>query len=312
MRPGGTGNIEIGDEDLAALKAGEVLVAVASVGLNPIETLRRGNYVVKVPFPFVTGGEGAGTVVASADGALNAGSRVCWGAIPGSCANFLIAPAAMLTPVPDAVSFEQAASLPVAAITAAGLARVWPLEGQTAVVWGAAGAVGRMLVAILADRGVTVVGIATGKRVDAVRLAGAAHVVDRASEDVREAVSAHTNGHGAAAVFDPIGRLTYETSLQMLAPRGCLITYGELSGPVPGIALQDLFRGSLFVTKFNGLRWMEGMHEFPALVSAGLAMALKRPGVMTEIAAKFPLERAAEAYAMLEANPNGKVLVVPY
>jgi NADPH2:quinone reductase len=97
----------------------------------------------------------------------------------------------------------------------------------------------------------------------------------------------------------------------MLAPRGCLVTYGELSGPVPGIALQDLFRNSLFVTKFNGMRWVEGMHEFPALVSAGLNTALKRPGVITEVAGKFPLERAAEAYAMLESNPNGKVLVIP-
>ena len=63
-------------------------------------------------------------------------------------------------PIPDALTFEDAASLAVAELTAGGLARVWPLDGRTAVVWAAAGAVGRMLVAILAGRGVTVIGIA--------------------------------------------------------------------------------------------------------------------------------------------------------
>ncbi len=83
---------------------------------------------------------------------------------------------------------------------------------------------------ILADQGISVIGVASGKRVDAVRAVGAEHVIDRITEDVREAVRGYTGGQGAAAVFDPMGAATYETSLRLLAPRGCLITYGELSG----------------------------------------------------------------------------------
>ena len=98
----------------------------------------------------------------------------------------------MLAPIPDGLSFEDGASLAVAGLTAGGLARVWPLKGRSAVVWGAAGAVGRMLVATLADRGVDVIGIASGKRVDGVRAAGANHVIDRNTEDVRDAVRAYT------------------------------------------------------------------------------------------------------------------------
>jgi NADPH2:quinone reductase len=313
MRAGGTENIEIGSEELAPLAEGQVLVRVAAVGLNPAETLlRRGDYVVKVPFPFVLGGEGSGTVADVGAGvSLEVGTRVCWGAVPASCGDFLIAREAMLSRIPEGLSFEQAACVPVAAITAAGLARVWPLDGRSAVVWGAAGAVGRMLVAILTRRGVEVIGIAAGERVDLVREAGARFAVDRGIEDVREAVLAHTNGKGVAAVFDPIGKDTFEISLRMLAARGCLITYGELSGAAPAIALQDLFRGSLFVTKFNGMHWLEGMHEFPALAADGLALALGKPGLISKVAGRFPLERAAEAYALLEANPGGKVLVVP-
>ena len=77
----------------------------------------------------------------------------------------------MWAPIPDGLS-EDSPCLPVAGLTAGGLARVWPLKGRAAVVWGAAGAVGRMLVATLADDGVDVIGIASGKRVDAVRAAG--------------------------------------------------------------------------------------------------------------------------------------------
>ena len=257
------------------------------------------------------GGEGAGTVVATgADVALAPGARVCWAAIPGSCSDYLVARASMLATIPDRLSFEDAACVAVAGLTAGGLARVWPLEqGSTAVVWGAAGAVGRMLVALLADRGVNVIGIARGDRVDAVRAAGAVLAIDRDAEDVEGAVRNHTNGDGAAAVFDPVGAETFPVSLQLLAPRGCLINYGELSGPASSIDLYQLFPRSLFVTKYNGMHWAKGPQEFPHLIEHALDAATKRPAVISNIAGRFPLEQAADAYAALEKNPRGKILI---
>jgi NADPH:quinone reductase len=313
LRAGGPEVIEVGVEELASLGAGEALVRVEAAGLNHAETLiRSGTYTVRLPFPFAVGGEGAGTVIgAGPEVTIPLGTRVCWGTVLGSCATSVTAQASMLVPLPDSLTFEDGASLAVAGLTAGGLARVWPLQGKPAVVWGAAGAVGRMLVAILADQGVDVIGIASGKRVDAVRAAGANHVIDRTTEDVREAVRACTSGGGAAAVFDPIGAPTYETSLQLLAPRGCLINYGELSGPVPAIDLHQLFPGSLFVTKYNGMRWLAGFHEFASLISDGLALAARRPAVIGEVAGRFPLDRVADAYRLLESGAAGKVLVLP-
>jgi NADPH2:quinone reductase len=168
-----------------------------------------------------------------------------------------------------------------------------------------------MLVATLADQGIDVIGIASGKRVESVRAAGANYVIDRTTEDVRDAVRAHTGGCGAAAVFDPIGAPTYETSLQLLAPRGCLINYGELSGPVPAISLHQLFAGSVFITKYNGMRWVEGFHEFAGLISDALALAARRPAVISDIAGRFPLDHVADAYRVLESGAHGKVLVLP-
>jgi NADPH:quinone reductase len=313
LRPGGPDVIEVGVEDLVPLKAGEALVEVAAAGLNHAETLiRSGNYTVRLPFPHAVGGEGAGTVLETGpEVSLPPGTRVCWGAVLGSCATHVIAPAFMLAPIPDGLSFEGGACLAVAGLTAGGLARVWPVEDRAAVVWGAAGAVGRMLVALLADRGAQVIGIASGRRAEAVRSAGAAYVIDRAREDVLAGVRAHTSGRGAAVVFDPIGAETFETSLQMLAPRGCLINYGELSGPVPAINLHRLFPNSVFVTKYNGMHWVAGLQEFTGLISAALTLALKRPAIISEIAGRFPLDRSMDAYRALESGVPGKVLVLP-
>lgn len=313
LRPGGPEVIEVGSEELSPPGKGEALVRVEAVGLNHAETLiRSGNYAVRLPFPHPVGGEGAGVVVAAGpDVSLAVGTRVCWGAVLGSCATLVTAPASMLVPIPDGLTFEDGACLPVAALTAGGLARVWPLQDRSAVVWGAAGAVGRMLVAILAGRGVRVIGIAGGSRTDAVRAAGAQHVVDRAHADVKDAVRACTGGRGADAVFDPIGAATFESSLQLLAPRGCLINYGELSGPVPDVNLHRLFPASLFVTKYNGMRWLEGIDEFAVLIAEGLALAASRPAVIAAIAGQFPLHRVVEAYRLLESGAGGKVLVQP-
>jgi NADPH2:quinone reductase len=313
LRAGGPEVIEVGVEELVPLKPDQVLVRVEASGLNHAETLiRSGTYTVRLPFPFPLGGEGSGVVTAiGPEVAIPVGTRVCWGAVLGSCATFVTAPASMLAPIPGGLSFEDAACLPVAGLTAGGLARVWPLKGRAAVVWGAAGAVGRMLVAILADQGVDVIGIASGQRVDAVRAAGASHVVDRTAGDVRDAVRAHTGGRGVDAVFDPIGAPTYEISLQLLAPRGCLINYGELSGPVPAINLHQLFPASAFVTKYNGMQWVEGLHEFGDLISNALRLAVERPAVISDIAGRFALDRVADAYRLLESGAHGKVLVVP-
>ncbi len=112
-----------------------------------------------------------------------------------------------------------------------------------------------------------------------------------------------------AAIFDPIGAPTYETNLQLLAPRGCLLKYGELSGPVPDVNLQRLFPGSLFVTKYSGIRWVEGIDEFAVLIAEGLALAAKRPAVISDVAGRFALNCTADAYRLLESGASGKVLV---
>jgi NADPH:quinone reductase len=311
-RAGGPGVLQVDTESLPPPKAGEVLVRVEAVGLNHVESLvRTGTYAIKIPFPYAVGFEGAGVVAAAGpDVDIAAGTRVCWTAVFGSCATFVIAPAAMLARLPDDLSFEDGASLAHGGVTAAGLVRHWPLErGSTAIVWGAAGSVGLLLVALLAERGVRVIGVASGARVERARAAGAALVIDRSSEDVNQAVRSATDGRGVSAVFDPVGAATYRTNLQLLAPRGCLINYGQLSGALPAIELADLMdAGSVFVTKYGPRAGLVGREDVGTFVSEALTLAAKRE-LRSDVAAVFTLDRVVEAYAALESNPNGKILI---
>src|SRR5262245_17757338 len=218
-RAGGPEVLTIAVEDLRPLKVGEALVRVEAAGLNHVDSLvRSGTYSIRFAFPFDAGVEGAGTVVAVGPGvAIPPGTRVCWTAVVGSCATYVIAPVQMLANVPEGLSLEAGASLAHAGVTAAGLIRHCPIAaGQSAVVWGAAGAVGRLLVALLASRGVSVIGIASGARTNAARAAGAAHVVDRSMDDVVDEVRRLTGGRGVEAVFDPVGAATCEGSLLFL------------------------------------------------------------------------------------------------
>jgi NADPH2:quinone reductase len=307
--------LAIAVEDLRPLKAGEALVRVEAAGLNHVDSLvRSGAYSIRFEFPFDVGVEGAGTIVAVGPGVtMTPGTRVCWTAVVGSCATYVIAPVPMLAPLPEALGVEAGASLAHAGLTAAGLVRHCPsAEGQTAVVWGAAGAVGRLLVALLAARGLSVIGIASGGRTNAAREAGADYVVDRAVADVAEEVRRHSGGRGAAAVFDPVGAATYETSLRLLAPRGYLVNYGQLSGALPAVDLAGLMEaGSIFVTKYGPRAGVVRPEQIAAFISEALALATTRP-LVSEVAVRLPLDRVADAYRALDSGVPGKVLVLPF
>ena len=312
---GGPDVIAIVEDSLAPLAPGEVRVRVEAVGLNHVESLvRSGTYAVKMPFPFDAGIEGAGVVVdAAADAALAPGARVCWTAIPGSCATYVTAPATRFARLPDELTFDDGASIAHAALTAAGLVRHWPLAaGTAAVVWGAAGAVGLALTASLTSRGVTVFGIASGDRVERVLAAGAAHAVDRHTVDVAATVRALTHGRGVDAVFDPVGAATYAASLKLLAPRGCLVNYGQLSGELPAVDLSELMNaGSVFVTKYGPRAGVLGLADIPLAIEETLALATSH-AIVSPVADRFPLDRAADAYRAMDAGARGKVLVQPH
>ena len=161
----------------------------------------------------------------------------------GSCATFMAEPACMLAPIPDGLSFEDAACLAVAGLTAGGLARVWPLKERKP--WCGeprAPSVECSWPFLRAGKSKSSVSPAANGWTPFAPQGPCTLSIEPLRTCVKR-FATYTGGRGVAAVFDPIGAPPYETSLQLLAPRGCLISYGELSGPAPAINLHQLFPG---------------------------------------------------------------------
>ncbi len=141
---------------------------------------------------------------------------------------------------------------------------------------------------------------------------GAGLVIDRSTEDVCQGVRRATDGRGVSGVFDPVGAATYRTNLQLVAPRGCLINYGQSSGALPAIELADLMdAGSVFVTKYGPHAGLIGRDAVGPFVSETLTLASKRQ-LTNRVASQFTLDRVVDAYTNLESNPDGKVLILPH
>ena len=305
--------------DSAALptpKAGEVRVKVAAAGVNFVETYqRRGWY--PLPLPVIPGAEFAGVVDALGEGVtgLQTGDWVATAAGAGAYAEYAIAPADKLVPVPDGVTLEQAAAVLLQGMTAHYLAlSTFPLkEGDTALVHAAAGGVGQLLVQIAKMRGAYVIGtVSTEEKAALAHAAGADEVILYSQSDFGSETRRLTGGKGVDVVYDSVGKTTFQKSLNCLRPRGMLVLYGQSSGPVDPLDPQTLqHKGSLFLTRptlghytlsREELTWRTG-DLFNWLAGGKLKMRIDRT---------FALEQAAAAHAYLEARATkGKVLLAP-
>ncbi len=297
-------------------KPGEVRVKVAAVGVNFVETYqRRGWYAI--PLPAVLGGEFAGVVDALGEGVtgFEIGQQVATTAGSGAYAEWALAPAAKLVPVPEGVSLEQAAALLLQGMTAHYLAiSTFPLkEGDTALVHAAAGGVGQLLVQIAKLRGARVIGtVSTEEKAALAREAGADEIILYTQADFESETRRLTDGKGVDVVYDSVGKTTFQKSLNCLRPRGMLVLYGQSSGPVEPLDPQVLqHKGSIFLTRptlghytltREELLWRSG-DLFGWLADDQLKLRIDRT---------FALGDAASAHRYLEDRATkGKVLLMP-
>lgn len=299
----------------------DVLVQVAAAGVNFIDTYRRSG-LYPMDFPHVVGSEGAGRVLAVGDRvtSLAVGDRVAWASAPGSYATLALVPASAAVPVPDGVDDQTAAALLLQGLTAHYLATstVELGPGDDVLVHAAAGGVGLLLTQIATARGARVIAtVGTPAKEELARGAGAAEVIryrelaDLTTELPRR-VRALTGGRGVRAVYDSVGRDTFDASLMSLRPRGVLVLFGASSGPVPPVDPQRLnAAGSVYLTRpslgaYTQTRaeLVERTDELFAEVSAGR--------LQVRLGARFALDEAAQAHRALEGRATtGKVLLLP-
>ncbi|MDT0509536.1 quinone oxidoreductase [Novosphingobium sp. MMS21-SN21R] len=316
-RTGGPEVIEWVDAELPAPAAGEVLVAHTAVGLNMIDTYyRRGIYPAALPSGL--GSEAAGRVVAVGPGVsgLAEGDRVTtFGPTLGAYATARIYRAETLLRLPDAIDDVTAAAATLKGCTAEFLIeRCACVEaGMPVLVHAAAGGVGLLLVQWLKHIGAEVIGtVSTEAKARAALAAGADHVINYATDAVAPAVRDLTGGAGVDVAFDGVGQDTWEASLDSVASRGLIVSYGNASAPVTGVALGTLSqKGSLFVTRPTLYHYYADPDEREA--GAARVWEMIASGALSvTVGQTYPLEEVARAHAELEARrTTGSTVLLP-
>jgi NADPH:quinone reductase len=293
----------------------EVLVGVHAAGVNMIDVQQRsGGYTVSVPF--TPGTEGAGEVVEiGADvEAWTAGDRVAYAGVPGAYAELALVPAERLVPVPSEIPTHIAAAVLLQGMTAHYLLHsIVPLsDREVVVVQAAAGGVGLLLTQMATAAGIDVIGTtSTDEKAALVLSAGAVEVVVRGRDDLAAVVTERTKGTGARAVFDSVGRDTFDASLGVLARRGCLALFGQSSGAVPPVDVSRLQKaGSVFLTRPGLADYVatreELLHRADAVFSSVASGRLD-----VRIHERYPIARANEAHRAVQSRTTaGKLILV--
>jgi len=296
--------------------AGEVLIRHGAVGLNYIDVYFRTGLYKAPSMPLVIGQEGAGTVVAVGSGvtALKAGDRVAYAGPLGAYATERVIPADRLVKLPDAISFETGAAMMLQGMTAQYLLRrTYKVQaGDTIVVYAAAGGVGLIMCQWAKHLGATVIGVVSSEEKAALaRAHGAAHTVVGYENLVQE-VRRITNGAMVPVVYDSVGKDTFATSLDCLAPLGLMVSYGNASGPVPPVDIGVLAaKGSLFLTRPSLATYTSKRADLET-VTTDLFDVVSSGAVKIQVNQTFPLKDAAQAHIALEARKTtGSTVLIP-
>lgn len=311
---GGPEVLQISTIPIPEAAAGELLIKVAAVGVNFIETYQRdGTY--KVPYPFTPGAEASGVVTAIGEGVegFTIGDHVATAEGVGTYAQYAIVPAEKALPVPAGVPLDVAAALPLQGMTAHYLMNsTYHVEpGQSVLLHAGAGGVGLLLTQMLKERGARVITtVSSDAKEELSRVAGADEVLRY--ENFTEAVLDITDGDGVDVVYDGVGKTTFDGSLASLRKRGMLVLFGGASGQVPPFDIQRLNAGgSLFLTRPTLKDYLLNSTE-RHWRSAEVFDAVARGTLTARIGARFPLADAAGAHAALQARATtGKVILEP-
>jgi NADPH2:quinone reductase len=306
---------ELVDVAMPQPTAGEALIRIHACSLNFADLLMtKGKYQDTPPLPFTLGLEMAGEVVSlgpDTDGPAP-GTRVAIYAGQGGLAEYGCFPADRMVPLPDAMSYEDAAAFQIAYGTSHVVldhrARMQP--GETLLVLGAAGGVGLTAVEIGKLMGATVIACARGQdKLEIARAAGADHLIDAKTADIRAEVKALG---GADVVYDPVGGEQWEAAFRACKPEARLIPIGFASGDVPQIPANHVMVKNLTIL---GLYYGAYRNFAPKVLTDSMTQLFKwyeEGALKPHVSHVLPLERADEALELLRSRKStGKVVVTP-
>jgi NADPH2:quinone reductase len=305
-------DVEVGDPG-----PGEVKVKHSAIGLNYIDVYTRSG-LYPVPTPNAIGREAAGVVVAVGKKVkgFKKGDRVAYaGSAPGAYCAERNLPAEILVHVPKGISDREAAAMMLKGMTAEYLIRrtYKCKKGDIVLFHAAAGGVGLIFGQWAKALGVKAIGtVSSPEKAALAKKNGYAWVIDYSKEDVVARVKEITKGKGVPVVYDGVGKDTWETSLNCLAPRGMMVSFGNASGPVPPFAPAVLgAKGSLFLTRPSLMAYTGTRKELED-TAKHLFKVVKSGKVKIQIDQTYPLQDAAQAHRDLESRKTtGQTVLLP-
>lgn len=299
--------------DMPVPGPGQIRVKIAACGLNFADLLMlKGQYQDTPATPFTLGMEVAGTVDALGEGVTSPaiGTPVAVFGGSGGLAEYGCLDAVRAVPLPDTMPMTDAAAFLIAYGTShlalEHRARMQP--GETLLVLGAAGGVGLTAVEIGKLMGATVIACARGAdKLEAARHAGADHLIDAKTEDLRAVVKSLG---GADVVYDPVGGEQWQAAFRACKPEARLLPIGFASGEVPQIPANHLLVKNLSVL---GVYWGGYMKFRPEAVTDSLRVLLgwyAEGRLRPHVSHVLPLERVAEGLELLRSRAStGKVVI---
>jgi NADPH2:quinone reductase len=297
---------------------GEVLIKADAIGVNYIDTyFRSGQYPRELPF--VVGTEVCGTVVRTGDdvAAIRVGDRVVTANAVGAYAEYSCAPADFVAYVPESVPSDAIASALLKGMTAHYLIKsVYQVQpGDWLLVHAGAGGVGLILTQWATSVGARVITTAsTPAKADLSRQAGAVEVLDYPEDpaEFADRVREISDGHGVAAVYDGVGRSTFDASLASLAVRGTLALFGASSGPVPPVdPIRLMAAGSVYLARPSLAHFIRSPDEF-ACRAGELIDAIANDSIVITVGGHYPLAEVQRAHEDLQARKTtGSIVLVP-
>lgn len=314
---GDPSTLTIEDVPSPPITGGEVRIGVRASGINFADILMvAGQYQFRPPFPFSPGLEVAGEVLEIGDGVDNAkiGDRVMAICNYGGYAEEVIVPAPMVVPLPDSMSFVDAAAFPLAYGTShvALTDRAHLKQGETLLVLGATGGVGLTAVELGKHLGVTVIAAAgSAEKLAIAKEYGADFLINYREESIRDQVKAYTGGVGADVIFDPVGGDAFDEAIRAINWDGRLIVVGFASGRIPELPVNRVLIKNCAVM---GVFWGAYALNNPQVMFKSLQTLLgwyQEGSLKPHISATLPLEKAAEAMELLtNRQSTGKVILI--
>lgn len=306
---GGTENLRLDEIEKPIPKADEVLIKTAAAGINFADTMMRaGNYLTKPSLPVVLGFEAAGTITEIGENVQNfkVGDKVLGAMSSGGYAEYAVAEAAHLIPIPDEISYGEATALLVQGMTALGLLQGAKPE-DTILIHAAAGGVGSLLVQLAKYKGLNVIGTASSaQKLEKIVKYGADFAVDYTQSDWTEQILQITENKGVDIIIEMVGGDVVGENLKVLALNGTMWIYGAATGKDYKISALGLMNKNHIVRGY----WLTlEKPEKRAAFAGELLRHVAEKRLHLEIT-EYPLEQAAEAHKAIEGRKTtGKVVL---